>query len=115
MNTKTDKTTVSSAFGNEQFVKDFPTGKVVEYTYSEYETLAEAQKEVSEKDFIDLANTRNKNNARSAAIAKATSDYKPDPNSPEQIRKRMISDAMKGNAKLSEDMAASLVDSLLGA
>lgn len=112
---KHGKTTVNSAYGNAKFVEDFPKGKEVEFSWDDYDTDDDALVTLKTGDLKDLVNAREKSNARSAAIAKATADYKPDPNSDAEIRKRMIADAMKGNKKLTEEQATALVGQLLGA
>jgi hypothetical protein len=112
---ETGETTIQSAYDNPQFKKDNPNGLKVSFEYDVFETYDEVRKDLSENDIIEMANTRNKNNARSAAIADATKAYKPDPNSPEVRRDRMIKDALKGNPKLNEAQATALVDSILNA
>lgn len=112
---KSDKTKVSSAYGNKEFTDKYPNGLDVDFSWDDYDTDEDAQATLKTNELRDLVNAREKSNARSAAIAKATAPYKPDPNSADEIRKRLISDAMKGNKKLTEEMAAALVDSLLGA
>jgi len=112
--TKTDKTKINSAYGNSEFTAKYPKGLEVSFSYDEYDTDESAAASLHTGDLKDLVNAREKSNARSAAIAKATADYKPDPNSAPEIRKRMIADAMKGNTKLTEEQAGSLVDSILG-
>lgn len=107
---KHEKTQVKSAYGQ-------PVNLTAEFDYTEYAVsdFDAMVSEVGKEGVVDSVNARSKSNARSAAIALVTLSYKPDPNSPAEIRKRMISDAMKGNSKLTEETAAALVDSLLGA
>lgn len=109
---RTDDTTVKSAYGQDVNIP-------VTFTYDEYDgkeaDFDTATEAVGKAEVVDLINARNKSNARSAAIAKATLPYKPDPNSATETRKRMIADAMRGNKKLTEEQATALVDSILSA
>lgn len=90
-------------------------------TYEAFETFKEAEdaKELlSNDEHLKVINNSRKANARmkaTTAALDAAGIQKPDPNSAEEIRKRMIADAMKGNAKLTNETAAALVDSLLSA
>lgn len=113
MKTQQDTTVIQSAYGSEQFKTDHPNGLKVSFDYEVLENFDEVIEKVSKGDLVDLVNARNKSNARSAAIASATSSYKPDPNSPEEVRKRMIGDLKKRKPELSDADAAALVDSLL--
>lgn len=108
--TKHETSPVKSAYGQPVDLKaEFD---YTEYAVNEFDSMVEA---VGKETIVDAVNARSKSNARSAAIAAITAPYKPDPNSPAEIRKRMIADAMKGNSKLTEETAGALVDSLLSA
>jgi hypothetical protein len=110
---KHGKTVVNSAYSNPKFVEDFPKGREVEFSYDEYDNDESAKATLKTGELADLVNAREKANARSAAIAKATADYKPAQDDPAEIRKRMIRDYMLSNKKLTEEQAGALADKML--
>jgi hypothetical protein len=65
-----------------------------DFEYKVLGTLDEVRSEFTDAQLITLANQRLKGNANSAARAKAESDYKLDPNSPEAKRQAFIKSIM---------------------
>lgn len=114
--------TVESAYG--KTISVHTGGKLKEIkvtgTFDEienYNELVSAGLVPSQSDIVSYVNAERK----AAAKAKATTEAltaaginKPDPNSAESIRERMISDAMKANPKLTREVATARVEAVLG-
>jgi len=111
---ESDKTVIKSAYDSPKFKTDYPKGLEVPFTFDVYENDAAALQSLQSGELVKLVNARLKSNARSAAIAKATEPYKPDPNSPEQRWARMVDDATKGNPKLTREQIVAQINMLLG-
>lgn len=115
MKTETYKGTVESAYG-----KVLTSPVKFEGSFDAFETFAELQtaNEVpSNDDIVSFVNSKRKASSRAAATTaalEAAGISKPDPNSPEQIRERMISDAMKANPSLTREVATARVEAVLG-
>lgn len=113
MANKTDKGTIEQAFGFD--VKNQPpTDKGItfplnfEFEYPVFTTAEEAAN--AGYNFVALANTAAKTKAKAAAYQKAISPLKPDVNSPDEVRKRLVNDLMKVGKTQAE--AEALVGSL---
>lgn len=98
MVTKTDKGVIESAFGFDA-KNPPPADKGVtlplnfEFEYPVYATAEEAGN--AGYNFVALANTAAKSKAKASAYQRAINPLKPDVNSPEEVRKRLINDLMK--------------------
>ena len=85
MKTLTGKSKAESAFG--QAIA--PDKQEFSYDYNEFETAEEATN--AGFNFLKLANEKEKLNKKSSAYQKHIDPYKPDPNSPEEVKKRLVS------------------------
>lgn len=91
-----------------------------EGTFEAFETFEEIQKanEIpSNEDILNIVNAKRKAAARATATTEALTAAgisKPDPNTPEAIRERMITDAMKANPSLTREVATARVEAVLG-
>ena len=110
---KNDNGTIEQAFGFD--AKNQPPadkGIVLplnfEFSYPEFTTSDEAAN--AGYNFVALANTAAKTKAKAAAYQKAISPLKPDVNSPDEVRKRLVNDLMKVGKTQAE--AEALVGSL---
>jgi hypothetical protein len=90
-------------------------------TYEAFENFPEveaAKETLSNEEHTTAANNRRKAAAKAKAMQKAFDDAglkKPDPNSPDMLRKGMIVNLMKQKPELDETTASSIIDSILGA
>lgn len=113
MVTKTDKGTIEQAFGFDN-KKQPPTesGIVLPFDFTfEYPIYASNEEAANAGyNFVALANTAAKTKAKAAAYQKAISPLKPDVNSPDEVRKRLVNDLMKVGKTQAE--AEALVGSL---
>lgn len=113
MTTKTDKGVIESAFGFDTKNQP-PTDKGVtfpisyDFSYPEFTTAEEAAN--AGFNFVALANTAAKTKAKAAQYQKAIAVLKPDVNSPDEVRKRLVNDLMKVGKTQAE--AEALVGSL---
>ena len=112
MKSETFSGTVENAYGEK-----LPKAVSFKGTYQAYETAAEvkeAKDELNDEEIVSVRNAQRKANARQKAMTEALEAAgisKPDPNSPEQIRKNLIAGFVKGG--VSEDIATRQVDALL--
>ena len=112
MKAETFSGTVENAYGEK-------LAKAVKFsgTFQAYESAQEvkdAKDELSDEEIVTARNAQRKANARQKAMTEALEAAgisKPDPNSPEQIRKNLIAGFLKGG--LSQEMAEKFVDQAL--
>ena len=114
--------TAESAYGEKLVDKDGKAAPVTYAgTYEAFENYAEvesAKEALSNDEHTTAVNNKRKAAAKAKAMQKAFDDAglkKPDPNSPDMLRKGMIINLMKQKPELDEATAASIIDSILGA
>jgi len=115
MKTETFSGTVENAYGEK-----LPTPVRISGSYEAFETFTEVQaaNEVPSNDeIVAVVNAKRKANARAKATVEALDAAgitKPDPNSPEVLRKTLIRNLMKAKG-LEESQASQIVDGLMAA
>jgi hypothetical protein len=113
MVTKSEKAVIESAFGFD--VKNQPPADKnltfpISYDY-EYRVFATPDEALNAGyNFVALANTADKNKAKASAYQKAINVLKPDVNSPEETRKRLVKDLV--NLGKTQAEAEALVGSI---
>ena len=84
MKSLTGKSKAESAFG-----QAIPADKQeFNYDYREFENAEEAEN--AGYNFLKLANEKERLNKKASAYQSHIDSYKPDPNSPEEVRKRLV-------------------------
>jgi len=115
MKTETFKGEVANAYG-EALAKPISFSGSFE-AYESYEEMSSKNDVPSNDDVLQFRNNQLKANARSKATnaaLEAAGISKPDPNSPEVLRKGMITNLMKRKG-YDEATATQIIDGLLGA
>lgn len=107
--------TVESAYGK---VLATPVKFSGEYNaFENFDELKTANEIPSNDDIVNFVNAKRKASARATATTEALTAagiQKPDPNTPEAIKSRMIADAMKANPALTLEVATARVEAVLG-
>jgi hypothetical protein len=97
MKNLTGKSKAESAYG-----QDIPADKQeFTYEYSEFESPEEASN--AGYNFMKLANEKERLNKKASAYQKHIEAYKPDPNSPEEVQKRLVS-TLKAMGKSADEI-----------